>query len=520
MQGMREKFNKLKRVSKPNPRNIALMVDSYNISDDDPANHFITGIDIQTGLEAKVFLRYDENTSENRPSIADFADSSNNLHVNASTNGDKAGVVLFNGCEQSGKSSFKSNWCNVLIRDSAKSKESLSLGLSTVVLKAGEYDSENPDAEIRNQAFVRQAMVKESKMFAANQFNELLNAVKSAMIQPEGSGRYLPEVAIRIVDYTEDEPFVDSITLTAPYKPQVDDQPNELFSPEECVEYFLSRRLDSNGKDITGAYIDVFQSIVNSMKESEELSTEDLFIEVMPVERRKFGPLTTKNFFALKEVDARNGGKKVVNDLSKKGEVIANRYMRRTENGSERLYVPTVIGLSKPNDPNDNHPDYLFVTESNTCEVFPKGYPLAHLPTDHYSNENEFKKVFENKNDGNKNLVSEAQAQNTEAPKAEAPKAEAPKAEAPKAEAPKVKTPKADAPKAAPTSSVNESNDVPSELEERYEKLAKQFDEDSDMVDESLEEASEQLLDDELFGDLTDALNGNDDYDPSTSFRM
>ncbi|MFA0725840.1 hypothetical protein, partial [Vibrio sp. 10N.222.48.A4] len=94
------------------------------------------------------------------------------------------------------------------------------------------------------------------------------------------------------------------------------------------------------------------------------------------------------------------------------------------------------------------------------------------------------------------------------------------KAEAPKAEAPKVKTPKADAPKAAPTSSVNESNDVPSELEERYEKLAKQFDEDSDMVDESLEEASEQLLDDELFGDLTDALNGNDDYDPSTSFRM
>ncbi len=404
MVGFKKSFDSLKRTRRPSPRNIALLVKNYNIESEDPNEHFVVGVDVERNEDVKIYLKPLESeltSGHQRPGFADYADPSSSMHVNAESEGLKPGVLMLDNCEMASKGTYKANWIHALIHDSAKTKENLEIGFSSVFLIPGRYDESQPERELYNQAFVRQAMNKDSKMFAANQADELLAAIQQAMVQPENTGRYRPEAMVRVVDYTDEDPFVESVILTAPYKPAEGDEINELYSPQECMEIFLSRQKDEEGNDKTRARFSVLQSIVESMRSSDPMPTDEIFLEVIPIQRRNFGPENKKDFFALKEVDGSHG-KKTVNALTPKGEVMLNRYLRRVEGEeTERLWTPTIVGTAKPTISvsekgvvSEALADYQFVTKANTNDVFPRGYTQSHIPTNHYANESELKKVF------------------------------------------------------------------------------------------------------------------------------
>lgn len=507
--GFRSKFNDVKRVSKPAPRNIPVLVEKYNTESEDPNEHFVEGLDLQRDKPIRIFLKEMKeplNSGNTRPHIADYANVDTNMHVNASGEGLKPGVILFDSCDFSSKDTYRASWMHSMIHDSAKTKETIEIGLSTVMLKPARYDENEPDKELFNSAFIRQSITHEAQAIASNKPKDLLNAVKSAMIQPDNMGKYRPEALVRIVDFTEEEPFVETIMLTAPYKPNDEDSPNELYTADECLEIFMSKALDENGNDVTRNNFALFQSIIESMKESDNYSMDELFIEVIPVQRRNFGPETKKDFFALKEVQTTNGIK-VVNALTPKGENMQSRYLRRVpEQDTERLWVPTIIGLAKPNADEsqpDEYIDYSFVTKTNTSDVFPRGYGQSHIPTDNYSNDNELKRVFEFKQDGKKNLSLEKTANNTEISQAQpAPAAQAQEKTQPQTQA--QGTQKAPQTKAKPVKqAASKANTSKSAATLRSQKVETSKPSQNTVLEENHEDA--------LFGSLEDALNSTDE---------
>ncbi|MEZ9699630.1 hypothetical protein AB4455_19465 [Vibrio sp. 10N.261.46.E12] len=511
--GFRSKFNEVKKVRKPAPRNIPVLIERYNTDSDDPNEHFVEGIDLQRDKSIRVFLKELKeplNSGNTRPHIADYANTDTNMHVNAAGEGLKPGVILFDSCEFSSKDTYRASWMHSMIHDSAKTKETIEIGLSTVILSPARYDENEPDKELFNTAFIRQSITQEAQAIPSNKPQDLLNAVKSAMIQPDNMGKYRPEALVRIVDFTEEEPFVETIMLTAPYKPSNDDVPNELYTADECVEIFLSKAQDENGNDITRNNFALFQSIIESMNESDGYSMDELFIEVIPVQRRNFGPETKKDFFALKEVQSTNGTK-VVNALTPKGETMLNRYLRRIpEQDTERLWVPTIIGLAKPNADNsqpNEYIDYSFVTKTNTSDVFPRGYGQSHIPTENYSNEDELKRVFEYKQDAKKHQSLEKAADNSNTAQTQAAPNQTQEAptqtqvqdnqqeQAPQKPA-KTKT---NATKKAPEPKPTTSKPAAALRSQKVETTKA---EQNTVLDESHEDA--------LFGSLEDALNGTE----------
>lgn len=385
------------------PLNLLVRVDKYNLEAENPADHYVEGVRVGSSNQdtVRIYLKQSDK-NENQKQFSDYSNSENSFHVISTEQGEgkKTGVMMFENCVKGADNSFVASWVNPMINDSAKSRQRVSTGYSTLILRAGRMDPRTNEKK-PNAAFLRHAMLEDSEAFALNQKVELLNFLKQAMVVDEGQGSYRPEVIVRIVDLTSDTPEVNATILTAPYiqSPNEGELPR-LATPDEALDSFINPTFGEGGKETTKMANQLFQVLMDAIdnEENHSISFEEAFIEVVPVIRRNMRTQKTaeSSLFEVKEVE-RDGKPVQVNGLSKYGESLLAKFIKRPEEGdSTRLWVPCTFNTIQLNDPEnpEQEIDYQFVGAVIPNDVFPKGYEMSNLPTKHFTNVNTIKSVF------------------------------------------------------------------------------------------------------------------------------
>lgn len=428
MKSIRDNFRNSQstRTSKPEKRNIAVVVGRYDTTGERPQQHFVEGVDIETQKTIRIHLRDIEGNelSENpRPGIVDYEKPSEEkaaMKVNSSENGESPGVLLFEDCQELADGVYAAGWMRSLIHDSKKTNEEVKIGLATLIIAPGKFNPNTPDAPILNNVFLREAITNNAQAFAMSESDRFIEFVKSSLTQPENEGKFRPEVILRIVEDSGTSPQVELASiLTAPYKASEDGEIPELCNPNECLEAFMSTPKNDFGIDVTPKSWALFQDILDFMKNNPSIDINEAFIEVIPVQRRNFGSESKKSLVDLQEIKT-DEGERVINAKTPRGQMMVNRYLKR--NGDEdvtRVWAKTIFATSQAAETVERNGqavkeylDYRFITKSNTSQVFPKGYSLQNIPTANFSDESKLITVFGN-NENSQHAALAAQQKST-----------------------------------------------------------------------------------------------------------
>ncbi|GIA99045.1 TPA: hypothetical protein JFP82_001946 [Vibrio cholerae O1] len=379
--------------SRPAKVNIALQVVSYHLEGDDPTKHYVTGLNIENNQEIKVSLRPDsrnvdleKNPELKRYELADYADKSREssyVVASADSKNNEVGVLVLTDCVKTGENSYTAGWAHSAIHNTKDNKESLEVGLCSVDIYPPSIDGSR-----HAKAQVRLALLKQSEVFDMGNVGGLLNKIKTHMQQPKGSGYFIPEVIIRLIDNSNPEdtygPTTMTVVLKAPTKKIGEDDIPIYCTPDECMTLFLHPdSKNPSHKDL--------QSIINFCKNPEiaTMPQSEMAIEVIPVERRNFGPETAADFFERKTITIDGEPREIIGlsaqalDLKDKFNM---RVIEKDESGEEnvsnnRMFTTSIFVLNKHKDANV---DYHFVSKIFTTLAWPKGYNEKHLPTPYF----------------------------------------------------------------------------------------------------------------------------------------
>ncbi|WP_337909230.1 hypothetical protein [Vibrio cholerae] len=379
--------------SRPAKVNIALQVVSYHLEGDDPTQHYVTGFNIETKQKIQVSLRpdtrsvdLDKNPELKRYELADYADKSRESSYvipSSEAKNNEFGVLVLTDCIQSGENSYTAGWAHSAIHNTLDNKESLEVGLCGLDIYPPSIDGKR-----HAKAQVRLANIKKSQAFDMGDVDGLLGKIKMHMEQPKGSGYFIPEVIIRLIDNSNPEetygPTTMTVVLKAPTKKMGEDDIPIYCTPDECMTIFLHPESQNpSHKDL--------QSIINFCKNPDiaSLPKSEMAIEVIPVERRNFGPETAADFFERKTISIDGEPREIIGlsaqalDLKDKFNM---RVIEKDELGEEnivnnRMFTTAIFVLNKHKDENV---DYHFVSKIFTTLTWPHGYNEKHIPTPYF----------------------------------------------------------------------------------------------------------------------------------------
>jgi hypothetical protein len=499
-------------------RTIPVQISKYHL-EGDLKDHFIEGIDVSKKEQpiVKVFLRPDTRNDvvEPRFELADYADKSRtDSYVADSADPDTgAGVLLFQDCLRAGTDgTYSSGWASSAIHNSKSSKERIQIGLCSVDISAP-----NPEKGKLGRAQVRMLQPHKSKAFSFSQKEQFLSTIQQNMDQPVGVGRYIPEVLIRVIDNSDESGKLATFTTTlrAPTKPVIDDEIPEYCTPEESMIVFLSPSTENPSHKDLQQILALFDD-----KSLRNVAMNEVSIEVIPIERRNFGPESAKKFYDSAVV-VENNSEVTKNFVSKRGDLIRSKFNMKTveknEEGKDfikghRMFTRAAFVLNRHQDADV---DYAFVTKIEPLETWPRGYEESKIPTEHFQNfcneESEYLvKIRTEENalspyqlarrieNRTSRQVSQAQSTTTQVdtPETKAPKETAPKTEAPKETAPKTEAPKETAPKTKAPKETAPKTEAPKETAPKTE--APKFN--------PMDDFSDDELDDDLVAELDDVF--------------
>ncbi|ATC60277.1 hypothetical protein [Vibrio anguillarum] len=385
---------------KNSPRNIPVLVQSYNVESSKLEEHFIYGLDLIKNTQIKISLRpLDEplTSGHSRLEIRDLADTSNKkVHVAAEGESQSytGGIIVFENCYTTGKDTYSASWANTAVHKGGINQERIESSYTTIVVHPSKFDPRQPQKPLHNVAFVRQAQVNYSRAFAAANSDEMLAFLKICMNQQIGQGGYRPEAILRYVDKRNPaEIDVYSVLLTSPTYFSEEESKHLLYSPSECVDIFLGKPLNQRSAEITSDNYLALQAIVSEMKANSSLDFSSFFVEIIPVVRRNLGSEKRKELFGLVRKENGQSGY-LINQRSKVGDRYFNRFHKRASNETLKLWIPATIStlcafdISEENGAEVKRPvDYHFVKEVFTNDVFPSGFEQHYLPTQFFSND-------------------------------------------------------------------------------------------------------------------------------------
>ncbi|WP_200769046.1 hypothetical protein [Vibrio nigripulchritudo] len=387
--GINDKLRNVKATNtKIQRQNIPLIIEQF-VLEGEPHEHYAVGRNaLNPETQIRVSLRPLSKalaSGNERPSLEVMANPNSGAQyvVNGQQNLKKNGVILFDNCIQTEEATYTANWPHTIVHDPAKGNEHLNMSYSSLHLFPSKPRTDDPSVLSNRSAFVRTVDKANAKKFELSNLAEMFHYMVDCLEPKANSGRSRPELLFRIIAENEDPeiniPSSHAVLLTSVTEEVEGQEFREVASGKQSVESFFNPNIGGYRYKQFREFIEIIQD--------PEVQSSNVFVEIIPIQRRNLGPETAKSFFVEHTYET-SIGPVVAEKLSPKGEILMEKYYRNEVPDnylySRSVYVPSVIGLTQAQN-EGQFIDYLFVSKVDSLDTYPKGYNLDLIPTAHFN---------------------------------------------------------------------------------------------------------------------------------------